>query len=236
MSRSHVINENAVSPVVGVMLMLVVVIIIGAVVSGFAGSVVTSERKAPQMTAETTIVNTGYYYGSSFTMKITGVSEPIPSSDVKIVTSWTARDGTRNSTSVLPNVENTNYGTTGLVAPWATGPGVESFGMFNTKNASQMFGNYTLAAGTLMRAYPSGAWGPYSVPSMYGGYGPGPNPTYEYVDGSDYTYGTHQDGMQAVLGLDWNHLRAGDIVRVKVFHTPSGKVIYEQDVPVRGDS
>lgn len=236
MRKTHFINENAVSPVVGVMLMLVVVIIIGAVVSGFAGSIASSESKAPQLTAETSITNTGYYYGSQFTMKITGVSEPVPSSDVKIITSWVARDGTRNGTTVMPNSQNTYYGDdTVLTAPWATGPGVKEFGMFNTKELEQNFGNYTLASGTLMRAYPSGSWGPNSNPSDYGGYGPGPDPTYEYADNTDdYNYDTMVDGMQAVLGQDWNHLRAGDTVKVKLVHIPSGRVIYEQDVSVRG--
>jgi FlaG/FlaF family flagellin (archaellin) len=41
-------NENAVSPVVAVMLMLVVTIIIAAVVSGFAGGLMQSKNKAPQ--------------------------------------------------------------------------------------------------------------------------------------------------------------------------------------------
>ncbi len=43
-------KENAVSPVVGVMLMLVVTIIIAAVVSGFAGGLVKGQTKAPQAT------------------------------------------------------------------------------------------------------------------------------------------------------------------------------------------
>jgi len=41
-------NENAVSPVVGVMLMLVVTIIIAAVVSAFAGGMGASQTKVPQ--------------------------------------------------------------------------------------------------------------------------------------------------------------------------------------------
>jgi FlaG/FlaF family flagellin (archaellin) len=41
-------NEQAVSPVVGVMLMLIVVIIIAAIVSGYAGSLVSSNNKAPE--------------------------------------------------------------------------------------------------------------------------------------------------------------------------------------------
>lgn len=41
-------NDSAVSPVVAIMLMLVVTIIIAAVVSGFAGSAVSGQKKAPQ--------------------------------------------------------------------------------------------------------------------------------------------------------------------------------------------
>jgi FlaG/FlaF family flagellin (archaellin) len=41
-------NESAVSPVVGVMLMLVVTIIIAAIVSAFAGGLVGGTQKAPQ--------------------------------------------------------------------------------------------------------------------------------------------------------------------------------------------
>jgi len=43
-------NDSAVSPVIGVMLMLVVVIIIAAVVSGFAGGLVSGTKKTPQAT------------------------------------------------------------------------------------------------------------------------------------------------------------------------------------------
>lgn len=60
-------NFDAVSPVVGVMLMLVVVIIIAAVVSAFAGGTVAGTKKAPMATISATfsqtngmeIVNTG---------------------------------------------------------------------------------------------------------------------------------------------------------------------------------
>ncbi len=44
------INENGVSPVVGVMLMLIVVIIIAAVVSAFAGGAVSGVNKVSQAT------------------------------------------------------------------------------------------------------------------------------------------------------------------------------------------
>ena len=45
-------DNNAVSPVVGVMMMLVVTIIIAAVVSAFAGSSMDSQQKAPQATIQ----------------------------------------------------------------------------------------------------------------------------------------------------------------------------------------
>jgi hypothetical protein len=48
--RTNVKKESAVSPVVGVMLMLVVTIIIAAVVSAFAGGLGQSTPKAPQVT------------------------------------------------------------------------------------------------------------------------------------------------------------------------------------------
>ena len=47
MKRIAMMNEDAVSPVIGVMLMIVVTIIIAAVVSGFAGGMTSSESKVP---------------------------------------------------------------------------------------------------------------------------------------------------------------------------------------------
>lgn len=47
--QKYPINDTAVSPVVGVMLMLVVTIIIAAVVSAFAGGLSQGSSKAPQL-------------------------------------------------------------------------------------------------------------------------------------------------------------------------------------------
>jgi archaeal type IV pilus assembly protein PilA len=52
-------DERAVSPVVGVMLMLVVTIIIAAVVSAFSGGIVSSQAKAPQATIQATYSQSG---------------------------------------------------------------------------------------------------------------------------------------------------------------------------------
>lgn len=53
-------NPDAVSPVVGVMLMLVVTIIIAAVVSAFAGGVSQSTPKAPQVNLGAEVRNNSY--------------------------------------------------------------------------------------------------------------------------------------------------------------------------------
>jgi len=112
--------EDAVSPVVGVMLMLVVTIIIAAVVSVFAGGITSPQQKSSQISAETMISNTGLYYGSQFTIAVTGVSDPIPSKDLKSVTSWRAKNGAKNLIVTLPNSKNYRQGTSVYNVPFAT--------------------------------------------------------------------------------------------------------------------
>lgn len=73
------LNDTAVSPVVGVMLMLVVTIIIAAVVSAYAGGVSQGTAKAPQMSITAEAHNGAYIIvdhnggdpvsGSSITIK-----------------------------------------------------------------------------------------------------------------------------------------------------------------------
>lgn len=53
------IRDSAVSPVIGILLMLVVTIIIAAVVSGFAGSFTKEESKAPQVTLKGELSQSG---------------------------------------------------------------------------------------------------------------------------------------------------------------------------------
>jgi hypothetical protein len=42
------------------------------------------------------------------------------------------------------------------------------------------------------------------------------------------------DQMMAVLGNNWNLLRSGDTVTMKVIHTPTGKTIWQKDIVVEG--
>jgi archaeal type IV pilus assembly protein PilA len=268
-------RDSAVSPVVGVMLMLVVVIIIAAVVSGFAGGLMKGTQSAPQLVMDVHIQNSGYYPTSYFKAEVTSVSAPIKTSDLKLVTSWSNtgnRSGVviRSGSVVTPGVTNFNvsYVTESsqdvanppawqMVCPQGDGPGV---GFNGTETANGLpyegtgamtqadigpkvtnyswFGNYNLQAGTVMYAQPFGA--KYDATSFTVGYGI--TKQWTYTNGTDSSGGavfdqsTGTDEMQAVLGKNWNFLRPGDIVNVKLIHIPSGKTIWQGDISVEGST
>ncbi len=93
-----------------------------------------------------------------------------------------------------------------------------------------MFGNYSLMSGTRMHNSAAGYAG------SYGGYGVTPTARYQYTAGT-YNLGPGQggvDAMMAILGTNWNVLRPGDIVNVRILHIPSGKLIYDGKVTVEG--
>jgi FlaG/FlaF family flagellin (archaellin) len=224
--------EDAVSPVIGVLLMLVVTIIIAAVVSGFAGGLVGTQQKAPSASFETRISNSGSWGTSTFDLLCKSTDMAIPTKDLKLVTMWTKDDGTvvKNVITGPSSIPNTNSGTSGpssyYYSPLGFGPGVANVAYSGSYYTDQYYGNYTLMAGTRMH---NSAYG-YSM--TYGGYGNDPSVRYQYTSGTGYTVGTTTDGMQAILGADWNQLRAGDIVEVQLIHIPSQKVIYDQNVKV----
>jgi archaeal type IV pilus assembly protein PilA len=175
-------HERAVSPVVGVMLMLVVTIAVAATVSGFAGSLAgDTAKKAPTLSMDVKVVNTGNWHGSGFFATVTSVSEPIPTKDIKIVTSYNAETSQNarierlapsrvsGGNTTLPGSSNINVlfdpgvsiAGKNYTAPFGFGPGVngtEGADVLSAYSAPmQQFGNYTLVAGTTMVAFPCGA-------------------------------------------------------------------------------
>jgi FlaG/FlaF family flagellin (archaellin) len=137
-------NDMAVSPVVGVMLMLVVTIIIAAVVSGAAGGLAgDGTQKAPTLSMDVKISSSESSPG--FTATVTSVSDPIRTKDIKIVTSYVMIDEGGGSPVIGGSTSMA-----GSKAPWGFGAGVtgtQKLGdRFNNPNA--MFGNYTLTSGT----------------------------------------------------------------------------------------
>lgn len=211
-------NEDAVSPVIGVMLMIVVTVILAAAVSGYAGGIGGNMQKAPQLTMDVAIKNTGNWRGSQIQFDVLGVSEPIPTKDLKIVTSWSNDTGALKGATVTALVGtdyNTDYyySTTHYLyqSPIGYGKGVDSTQQSTSGGypAAQFFGNYTLIPGTSMKNSPESTYANFA-----------------------YTSSTGTDGIEAVLGMGWQELDTGDIVNVKVIHLPSGKVIFEKNVGV----
>ena len=239
-------QESGVSPVVGVMLMLVVTIIIAAVVSAFAGGLSTGQKDVPKASFQTTIKNGGGWGNSMFDMRVLATDKGIPTKDIKIVTSWTSKDGYSNYTVITgpsPGAPNTitTGGTKRYHSPVGHGEGVSRDTPDNPGGSSlngtpmageywvtQHFGNYSLVAGTSMHNSPAG-----SMTAGNPGYGQTSTTKYQYTYGATFLE-TDVDGMMAILGRDWNHLRGGDVVSVKLIHIPSQKVLYDENIVVEG--
>ncbi|WP_292370550.1 type IV pilin N-terminal domain-containing protein [Methanoregula sp. UBA64] len=221
------------SPVVGVMLMLVVTIIIAAVVSAFAGGLSKSTDKGPSATFEVHIANDGTWGGSYFDISTKAVSDAISTKDLKIMTSWKAVNGTRGGATVTgPNLTggNTHYGSYTYNSPLGFGPGVNQSAFTGSYYPDQMFGNYSLMAGTRMHNSAAG------FSTSTGGYGVSVSSRYQYTAGSYHLESGNDgvDAMESLLGMNWYVLRPGDTVTVQVVHIPSGRLLYDDKVTVEG--
>jgi len=233
-------HENAVSPVVGVMLMLVVTIIIAAVVSAFAGGLSTGTEKAPVASFECHISNSGSWGTSGFDLAVISTDHAIPTKDLKLVTTWMNSSGypivhTITGPQSTPNTyykcgSNTdpimcenNY-----TSPLGFGPGTNRSAKSGNYYPDQMWGNYSLQSGTHLHNSAAG----YGL--AYGGYGSTADSRFRYTTGS-YTLGPDEfgvDAMQAILGKGWQELRPGKVVNVQLIHIPSQKVIFDKDISV----
>ena len=253
MNKSFLKNTDAVSPVVGVMLMLVVTVIIAAVVSAYSSGMIVTSQKVPTGSFDCKITNDGSWGNSKFLLSVLTVSEPIQTRDVRLTTSWvttnkdkpTERVGDTVATIGLQhpiegkyssegNCNIDQYGNLkGLQAPLGYGPGVQNTTADFTKKTinEQNYGNYMLIAGTTLVAKPYG-----STENKYGGYGVSSDARYKYTKGSKYTQdfinGNKKDEMSGILGSKWYNLRPGDTVNVRLTYMPTGSVLFEKDVIV----
>ncbi len=229
-------DADAVSPVVGVMLMLVVTLIIAAVVSAYSSGMVLPYDKAPTGSFNCKIVNGGTWDNSGFTLNVLAVSEPIPTKDVKLTVSYRASDGTTDTIVTTGPARageepNTHYGSKSkgeyqeYQAPLGFGPNID-WDLSGDYSVGQHYGNYSLVAGTALHASP-GYGG-----ETYGGYGSVDR--YDYWWKFEHKKTGFTDAMSAIFGYNWNHLRPGDEVNVRLTHIPTGTVLFEKDVIVEG--
>jgi archaeal type IV pilus assembly protein PilA len=203
-------NEHAVSPVVGVMLMLVVTIIIAAVVSAFSGGLTAGKEKAPQASLETHIQLNGGMSGADPSMIIKHLGgDPINTRNTKLVTSWANGTGVYHVASTVAAVYNTTTATYDQSSlntnsgeyfnePYLIVPGVWP-GSDNTL----WFGNYIMRAGDVIKVDSNLATGPY---------------------GNAVT--------DKPIIRDADLLTGNEIVNVKLIDLKSGSAIYDKDVIV----
>ncbi len=119
-------RDDAVSPVIGVMLMLVVTIIIAAVVSTMAGGLFSTQSPAPTLSAATE-----YSLSNGLSIDVLSVSEAIDTADLKIQI-----DALANKTRFFATIDGKSEGVTG------TGAGITYENM-----TPPDFGNFTLVSG-----------------------------------------------------------------------------------------
>lgn len=204
--------EDAVSPVVGVMLLLVVTVIIAAVVATFASGLVSTQQAAPTVAADVEILSMDTYAVSSsvgkFEMKIVAVSDDVPTKDLKLVTKYVVnnRDDPKEKVSggnvTYGKVNNTKYDGYEYVSPLGFGPGVQGPAVTNGQyGTNQQFGYYSLTEGT-------------------------------YMQNSGSSSGTGTDALDAILGEEWTHLQPGDTVDVTLIHVPTNGVLFSKTVTV----
>jgi len=195
-------KEDAVSPVIGVMLMLVVTIIIAAVVSAFAGGIAGDGAK----TAPAAAIDVGFikddggmgpaYVDTKMTFEhLSG--DAILTKDIEIVTYYTLPDGTVIKHTQAPSSEATDlYGDGNLTRV----PFINDMRKgYSGNNPPKDFGNYTWQTGDILST-----GGNLGTSGLLG---------FDITD-TDNKFGS------------------GSVVDVKILHTPSGKYIYDKEVIV----
>jgi FlaG/FlaF family flagellin (archaellin) len=220
-------KDTAVSPVVGVMLMLVVTIIIAAVVASFAGGLVTTTEVAPNAVLDVNINDAvlvdsdSNIYAPDFTIDhLSGDS--LNTADLKINVKWT------NSTGIT---KTNSFSAASIGEDWANMTGISSYysygnaSMYLNANPSAAFGDAILTNGGHLQTAGNYIYDYFTTPAntvMTA------NPFIDYVFSGEVT-STYAGGI-------WSGGVIEDIgtnpVQVTIIHIPSGQIIYDKEVYV----
>jgi FlaG/FlaF family flagellin (archaellin) len=230
-------SEDAVSPVVGVMLMLVVTIIIAAVVSAFAGGIAGETRQAPTASLDVKVYSLknlgamppwgeGYYTPEITIRHLSG--DPLPTKDLRIVTYVRNESGVVRgelSGEVVVNGKDewnafneTQYsGALYLNDMNRFGGGVQN----SDAGYANWFGNASavLRPGDIL-VTPGNHCGNYNDNN-------GPDDPHENV-GLNRIFGL-TDGTDS-YATAFAH---GATATIRIIHTPSGQTIYDREVVIQ---
>ncbi|MFA7694625.1 MAG: type IV pilin N-terminal domain-containing protein [Methanoregula sp.] len=214
-------KESAVSPVVGVMLMLAVTIMIAAIVSATAGSFSNTEKKAPSAILDVSIFTAkdyGGFYAPTMTIKhISG--NVLQTKDLQIITYYTVPGSGNISRGSLMGVKSVDV---------KDSSGTKQYGVLFISNEDQgspetWFGNSTATfkPGDIL-----------VTPA-------------QYCENEDTDAGNtilHRNPAMELLfpnvrfikssASDADEFSQGGVVTVKIIHTPSGQIIFDKDVVI----
>lgn len=219
-------DNKAVSPVIGIMLMLVVTVILAAAVSSSSSGLMKSTEKAPFAVFDVKVAkDVGSDMGvvSYFTIKqITGDS--INTKDLKIVTQTPAGVIKEKLPSAVETYTYYNN-STGVPnnASIGNAPYLNNVAKGSWPDESAVhFGNFNLKPGVTMSSQQyAEQWGA----------GPYPYATWN-ASSKTYDLSTGNIGLMQDMFGGWDDVQKGDFVNVKLIHMPSNKVIFASDVEV----
>lgn len=230
-------SEDAVSPVIGIMLILVVTIVIAAVVTTFATGVVDEIEPAPVSVLEVKILSNTFaledQYGKIFTgpdFQIKHISgDEIDTGNIEIRVAW-VNDGNSYSSSYSADAfteirekywEDTNHvmigGRDQPMYMKSSIPGGTGY-----KNLNHYFGEVTLTPGLIISASPDFISGPGDNGVHYGS---------EFMD-IIFNNGEILTQDSATEYGIMKFMPKGTAVNVMIIHIPTDKVIYDKVVIV----
>jgi archaeal type IV pilus assembly protein PilA len=144
-------NESAVSPVIGVMLMIVVTIIIAAIVSAFAGDMSGGQSTAPVASISCSIVKND---ANNATLTMTHLSgDPINTANTRIIVSYKDANGnpmqSRTTGWLDTTLKNSNGESVSVTVPYLADPRVGSLDKPESL-ANISYGNYVWNTGQVI--------------------------------------------------------------------------------------
>lgn len=213
--------DTAVSPVVGVMLMLAITVMIAAIVSAAAGGLSGTEKKAPSAILDVAIYASKDYGGYSIpSMTIKHFSgNVLPTKDLQIILYYRTPSGM----TVKGNLSG-QYAVSGDSA-WSSYTSDQYAGVLFI-NDENRFGSDTLQNSDKGNA------------NWFGNASATFRPGDILVTPAQYCgpAGPHNTGMEYLFpGVDLDNpdeFPAGSVVTVKIIHVPSGQIIHDKDVVI----
>lgn len=222
-------SDDAVSPVVGVMLMIVITVVIAGVIAAFGTGMVGNVESAPNVILDVKIISNfesldrndqpGMLSGPDF--QIVHVSgDPLDTGDIEIQMDWIASDGAHHST--YSAAENKARGNIALMCVKTDVPYLGYDYEYLSGADRYNFGDVILNPGFRLFAHSDG------LDRVTNG---GKNIGSPWMD-KIFNNGKDMGGSATNKGV-MQYLSPGTPVEITILHIPSNTIIYEKEVVVQ---